>query len=41
MGSDRAIESLLPPVSGSGRRWRDHRQVMNAILWKLRLGALA
>ncbi|MEV0688203.1 transposase [Nocardia sp. NPDC050378] len=25
-------------VSGRGRRWRDHRQVINAILWKLRTG---
>jgi transposase len=30
---------LLPPVAGRGRRWRDHRQVINAILWKLRTGA--
>jgi transposase len=29
----------LPPVSGGGRRWRDHRQVLNAILWKMRTGA--
>jgi transposase len=33
------IEPLLPPVQGAGRRWRDHRQVINAILWKLRTGA--
>jgi hypothetical protein len=26
-----AIEPLLPPVSGGGRRWRDHRQVITAI----------
>ncbi|WP_344652273.1 DrmB family protein [Cryptosporangium japonicum] len=32
------IEPLLP-TSGRGRRWRDHRQVINAILWKLRTGA--
>ena len=32
------IEPLLP-VSGRGRRWRDHRQVINGILWKLRTGA--
>lgn len=32
------IEPLLPP-NGRGRRWRDHRQVINAILWKLRTGA--
>lgn len=25
------IEPLLPPVQGGGRRWRDHRQVINAI----------
>ena len=40
--TDRAwvrIEPLLPPVVGRGRRWRDHRQVINAILWKLRTGA--
>ncbi|MFB9728521.1 IS5 family transposase [Prauserella oleivorans] len=40
--TDRAwarIEPLLPAVSGPGRRWRDHRQVINAILWKLRTGA--
>ena len=33
------IEPLLPPVDTPGRRWRDHRQVINAILWKLRTGA--
>ncbi|WP_233620727.1 IS5 family transposase [Amycolatopsis sp. WAC 01416] len=33
------IEPLLPPRQGGGRRWRDHRQVINAILWKLRTGA--
>ena len=32
------IEPLLPANAG-GRRWRDHRQVINAILWKLRTGA--
>ncbi|WP_346094607.1 IS5 family transposase, partial [Pseudonocardia benzenivorans] len=40
--TDRAwarIEPLLPEVVGNGRRWRDHRQVINAILWKLRTGA--
>ena len=40
--TDRAwarIEPLLPPVESGGRRWRDHRQVINAILWKLRTGA--
>jgi transposase len=34
------IEPLLPPQTGRpGGRWRDHRQVINAILWKLRTGA--
>jgi transposase len=32
------IEPLMPANRG-GRRWRDHRQVINAILWKLRTGA--
>jgi transposase len=32
------IEPLLPG-DGGGRRWRDHRQVINGILWKLRTGA--
>lgn len=32
------IEPLLP-VSGRGGQWRDHRQVLNGILWKLRTGA--
>jgi transposase len=33
------IEPLLPAVAGNRRRWRDHRQLINAILWKLRTGA--
>ncbi|MEV6625590.1 IS5 family transposase [Amycolatopsis sp. NPDC051106] len=33
------IEPLLPPVQGADRRWRDHRQVINATLCKLRTGA--
>jgi transposase len=33
------IEPLLPQVDGRGRRWRDHRQVVNGILWRLRTGA--
>jgi transposase len=40
--TDRAwdrIGPLLPPTGGRGGRWRDHRQVINAILWKLRTGA--
>src|SRR5262245_50126298 len=30
---------LVLPASGRGGQWRDHRQVINAILWKLRTGA--
>lgn len=33
------IEPLLPPQVTAGRPWRDHRQVINGILWKLRTGA--
>jgi transposase len=33
------IAPLLPRTGGRGGRWRDHRQVVNAILWKLRTGA--
>jgi transposase len=33
-----AIAPLLP-TNGRGRRWRDHRQVINGILWKLRTGS--
>ncbi len=33
------IELLLPPVDGRGRPWRDHRQVVNGVLWRLRTGA--
>jgi pimeloyl-ACP methyl ester carboxylesterase len=35
------IEPLLPATGGRGGRWRDHRQVINAILWQLRTGAPA
>ncbi|MFD9961825.1 IS5 family transposase [Amycolatopsis sp. NPDC059020] len=40
--TDRAwavIKPLLPPQQGGGRRWCEHRQVINAIVWKLRTGA--
>jgi len=33
------IEPLLPRNRRRGRQWRDHRQVLNGILWKLRTGA--
>ena len=34
------IEPLLPrPGTRGGRRWRDHRQVLNGILWILHTGA--
>ena len=33
------IEPLLPATGGRGGRWRDHRQVIDAILWQARTGA--
>ena len=33
------IEPLLPATGGRGGRWRDHRQMINAILWQARTGA--
>ncbi|MGK5551975.1 transposase [Actinomadura kijaniata] len=33
------IEPLLPVSTGPGGRWRDHRQVVNGIVWKIRTGA--
>lgn len=33
------IAPLLPEPGGSRDRWRDHRQVINGVLWKLRTGA--
>jgi len=34
------MEPLLPPSTGRlGRRWRDHRQVVEAICWKCRTGS--
>lgn len=34
------IAPLLPPANGRpGGRWRDHREVLNGILWKLRTGS--
>ncbi|WP_406308922.1 IS5 family transposase [Streptomyces sp. NBC_00623] len=33
------IEPRLAQVDGRGRPWRDHRQVVNGVLWRLRTGA--
>ncbi|MGA5124384.1 IS5 family transposase [Streptomyces pseudogriseolus] len=33
------LECLLPKADGRGRPWRDHRQVINGVLWRLRTGA--
>ncbi|GAA2396453.1 hypothetical protein GCM10010170_112270 [Dactylosporangium salmoneum] len=33
------IAPLLPEPGARSGRWRDHRQVINGILWKLRTGA--
>ncbi|MCF3124022.1 IS5 family transposase [Streptomyces arenae] len=33
------VEPLLPHVDGRGCPWRDHRQVINGVLWRLRTGA--
>ena len=33
------IAPLLPKNGRRGGRWRDHREVVNGILWKLRTGA--
>src|SRR5918911_1645101 len=33
------IQPLLPAGGKPGGRWRDHRTVINGILWKLRTGA--
>jgi transposase len=35
------IEPLLPSVASGGRRWRDHRQVINAILAAMRARGIA
>ncbi|MDG9700909.1 IS5 family transposase [Streptomyces sp. DH37] len=32
------IAPLLPGADGRGRPWRDHRQVINGVLWRLRTG---
>lgn len=33
------IAPLLPEGGARGGRWKDHREVVNGILWKLRTGA--
>lgn len=33
------LEPLLPKNVGRGRRWTDHRRVINGILWVLNTGA--
>jgi transposase len=33
------IKSVLPEGGGQGGQWRDHRQVINGILWQARTGA--
>jgi transposase len=33
------IEPLLPSSGARGGQWRDHRMIINGILWKLRTGA--
>lgn len=39
--TERAWQEIAPllPTSGKGGQWRDHRTVLNGILWKLRTGA--
>jgi transposase len=33
------LRLLLPQNGRRGKQWRDHRQVINGILWRLRVGA--
>src|SRR6186997_2357041 len=33
------LRPLLPQSGQRGGQWRDHRQVINGILWRLRVGA--
>ena len=33
------LAPLLPPNGRRGQQWKDHRTVINGILWKLRTGA--
>ncbi len=33
------LQPLLPRNGRRGKQWRDHRQVIDGILWRLRVGA--
>ena len=33
------IADLFPPRKGKGRPWRDHRMMINAMLWILNTGS--
>ena len=33
------LQPLLPPNGRRGKQWKDHRLVLNGILWRLRTGA--
>ncbi|MER6134391.1 transposase [Streptomyces sp. NPDC001815] len=33
-------EPLLPKHDDAGRRWRDHRQVVNGVLWRVLRGVI-
>lgn len=35
----RRISPLLPENGRRGKQWRDHRRVIDGILWRLRIGA--
>ncbi len=38
-GAWERIAPLLPANGRRGKQWKDHRTVVNGILWKLRTGA--
>ena len=38
-GAWERIAPLLPENEGRGKQWKDHRQVVNGIPWKLRTGS--
>jgi transposase len=33
------VETYLPRNEGAGRRWEEHRRILNGLLWKLSTGA--